>query len=146
MIHYIKHYGKIFVLEFVCILVCVPYMLCLSKFNKTLIELQIQGMSDMELLSWSNGLAWKFFIVAAILFLVVFCVILHRGHYILSMKYRNNMNVEAFWSIIAIICMILLIWGLFELIYIPILRIILKVTGIAGLFISCFVGSDNNAA
>lgn len=142
--YYIRYYGKIFALELCCIIAWGIYILHLSRFNNTLLELQTQGMSDLALLSYDDGLAWKYFLGAAILFLVVIGAILHRLYHVRAMKHRHDKQIEIFWSIISIICMVLLLWGLFAFIRIPILRAILKVLGVSSLIVSFFTGNDSN--
>ena len=142
--YYIRHYGKIFILEFGCIIAWIIYIFNLSSFNNILVGLQAQGMSDLALLSYDDGLAWKYFFGAAILFLVVIGTILHRLYYVRAMKHRHDKQIEIFWSIISIICMILLLWGLFAFIRIPILRAILKVLGVSSLIVSFLTDNDSN--
>ena len=142
--YYIRYYGKIFALELCCIIAWIIYIFNLSSFNNILIGLQAQGMSDLALLSYDDGLAWKYFFGAAILFLVVIGTILHRLHCVRAMKHQHDKQIEIFWSIISIICMILLLWGLFAFIRIPILRAILKVLGVSSLIVSFLTDNNSN--
>lgn len=140
----IKHYAKIFILEIICIVATEIFMVFLRNYNIDLLELQSQGMPDMDLLALENWKALKFFGIAVALFVFGIFTIFHRKHYITTMKDGYSRRGELFWSIIAIICILLLLWRLFDLIRIPILRMVLKAVGAIGVVVSFICGDRNN--